>query len=58
MTVAISYAAFGTKNKTPGNDYIRGQCYMCRGLGGTELDSEYKNTKTFLILEFLTKSRA
>lgn len=43
----ISYAAFGTKNKIPGNDYIRGRRYMCQGLNGTELDNEYENTGLF-----------
>jgi parallel beta-helix repeat protein len=46
-TYHISYAAFGTKNTVPGRDYIRGRRYMCKGLKGTELDNEYKNTGFF-----------
>jgi parallel beta-helix repeat protein len=43
----ISYAAFGTKNTVPGKDYIRARRYVCKGLGGTELKSEYENTGLF-----------
>lgn len=46
-TYHISYAAFSTKNQTPGEDYIRARRYMCRELKGTELDNEYKNTGFF-----------
>jgi hypothetical protein len=43
----ISYAAFGTKNKASGEDYIRARRYMCKGLRGTELDNEYEKTGLF-----------
>ena len=46
-TYHISYAAFGMKNKVPGNDYIRARRYMCNGLQGTELDDEYEKTGLF-----------
>jgi hypothetical protein len=43
----ISYAAFGTKNKVSGKDYIRARRYMCEGLKGTKLNNEYKKTGLF-----------
>jgi parallel beta-helix repeat protein len=46
-TYHISYAAFGTKNKDATKDYIRARRYICRGLNGTELENEYKNTGFF-----------
>ena len=46
-TYHISYAAFGTRNEEPGNDYIRGRRYMCGELNGTELDNEYAKTGFF-----------
>jgi len=46
-TYHISYAAFGTRNKTPGKDYIRGRRYICKGLKGTELDGEHEDTGLF-----------
>ena len=43
----ISYAAFGTRNTVPGDDYIRGRRYISGPLRGTELDNEYEHTGLF-----------
>ena len=43
----VSFAAFGTKNETPGEDYIRGRRYACCGLRGTEMQNEYERTGMF-----------
>lgn len=48
-TYHISYAAFGTKNEEPMEDYIRARRYMPGkgGLKGTELKDEYTRTGLF-----------
>ncbi len=47
----ISFAAFGTKNEDPEEDYIRARRYMPgvdAGLGGTDLKPDYARTGLFL----------
>lgn len=49
-TYHISFAAFGTKNTDPEEDYIRARRYMPKleaGLGGTDLEPDYARTGLF-----------
>jgi hypothetical protein len=50
-TYHISYAAYGTGNRKPGNDYIRGRRYMPapdrERLRGTDLGGEVTRTGMF-----------
>ena len=46
-TYHISYAAFGTGTREPGNDYIRGRRYMAAGLKETNLENEWTKTGLF-----------
>lgn len=48
-TYHISYAAFGTRNNEPDEDYVRARRYMpsMGGLRGTELNPDYARTGLF-----------